>query len=88
MRQLIDFLLTKNPRVVAPNIVLLAKAFRHQFVIPDFLGFTKDIEEIYWNCKSNRDGKVAAYIPQLQRVNPGMFLFAINSLKTISDDCV
>ncbi|XP_037035921.1 glutaminase liver isoform, mitochondrial isoform X2 [Bradysia coprophila] len=56
--------------VVAPNIVLLAKAFRHQFVIPDFLGFTKDIEEIYWNCKSNRDGKVAAYIPQLQRVNP------------------
>ncbi|KAJ6642392.1 Glutaminase kidney isoform, mitochondrial, partial [Pseudolycoriella hygida] len=52
--------------VVAPNIVLLAKAFRHQFVIPDFLGFTKDIEEIYWNCKSNRDGKVAAYIPQLQ----------------------
>lgn len=59
---------------MAPNIVLLAKAFRHQFVVPDFIGFTKDIEEIYWNCKSNRDGKVAAYIPQLQRVNPGIIM--------------
>lgn len=68
---------------MAPNIVLLAKAFRHQFVIPDFLGFTKDIEEIYWNCKSNRDGKVAAYIPQLQRVNPGIYFeIYLSSLKS------
>lgn len=56
--------------VVAPNIVLIAKAFRHQFVIPDFLGFTKDIEDVYWKCKGNNDGKVAAYIPQLSRMNP------------------
>ncbi|XP_049533888.1 glutaminase liver isoform, mitochondrial isoform X1 [Anopheles darlingi] len=56
--------------VIAPNIVLIARAFRHQFVVPDFQGFTKDIEEIYWKCKSNTDGKVATYIPQLSRVNP------------------
>lgn len=56
--------------VISPNIVLISKAFRHQFVIPDFLNFTKDIEDIYWKCKSNADGKVAAYIPQLSRVNP------------------
>lgn len=56
--------------VVAPNIVLIARAFRHQFVIPDFHGFTKDIEEIYWKCKSNTDGKVASYIPQLARFSP------------------
>lgn len=56
--------------VVAPNIVLITKAFRHQFIIPDFQGFTKDIEEIYWKCKGNRKGKVAAYIPQLARVSP------------------
>ncbi|GAB0097014.1 Glutaminase [Sergentomyia squamirostris] len=56
--------------VVADNIVLIARAFRHQFVIPDFQGFCKDIEEIYWRCKSNMDGKVASYIPQLSRVNP------------------
>uniref|UniRef100_A0A336LR31 glutaminase n=2 Tax=Culicoides sonorensis TaxID=179676 RepID=A0A336LR31_CULSO len=56
--------------VIQPNIVLIARAFRHQLVIPDFLGFTKDIEELFWKCKSNTDGKVASYIPQLARVNP------------------
>lgn len=56
--------------VINDNIVLIAKAFRNQFVIPDFQGFTKDIEDIYWRCKSNSDGKVASYIPQLARVNP------------------
>ncbi|XP_055853702.1 glutaminase liver isoform, mitochondrial isoform X2 [Episyrphus balteatus] len=53
--------------VIAQNIVLIAKAFRQQFIIPDFTGFVKDIEEIYWKCKSNTDGKVANYIPQLAR---------------------
>ena len=47
-------------RVIEPNIVLIARAFRHQFVVPDFLGFTKDIEEIYWRCKSNT-GKFSSY---------------------------
>lgn len=56
--------------VILPNIVLISKAFRHQFVVPDFLNFTKDIEDIYWKCKSNVDGKVASYIPQLARMNP------------------
>ena len=40
--------------------MLIARAFRHQFVVPDFLGFTKDIEEIYWRCKSNT-GKFSSY---------------------------
>ncbi|XP_026473486.1 glutaminase liver isoform, mitochondrial-like isoform X2 [Ctenocephalides felis] len=44
--------------VVAPNIVLIARAFRHQFIIPDFQGFAKDLEEVYWKCKGNNDGKV------------------------------
>lgn len=56
--------------MVAQNIVLIAKAFRQQFVIPDFVGFVKDVEEIYWKCKSNTDGKVADYIPQLSRYSP------------------
>ncbi|XP_059484756.1 glutaminase liver isoform, mitochondrial isoform X2 [Neocloeon triangulifer] len=56
--------------VIAPNIVLISRAFRHQFVIPDFQGFCKYIEEFYWRCKNNTEGKVAAYIPQLARMNP------------------
>ncbi|CAB3362897.1 Hypothetical predicted protein [Cloeon dipterum] len=56
--------------VIAPNIVLISRAFRHQFVIPDFQGFCKYIEEFYWRCKNNTEGKVAGYIPQLARMNP------------------
>lgn len=56
--------------VVSSNVVLISRAFRHQFIIPDFQGFTKHIEDFYWKCKSNTEGKVAAYIPQLARMNP------------------
>ncbi|PSN58059.1 hypothetical protein C0J52_02050 [Blattella germanica] len=59
--------------VVSANVVLISRAFRHQFVIPDFQGFTKHIEDFYWKCKSNTEGKVAAYIPQLARVNPDLW---------------
>ncbi|KAK2587663.1 hypothetical protein KPH14_003781 [Odynerus spinipes] len=57
-------------RIVNPNIVLISRAFRHQFIIPDWAGFTKHIEDFYWKCKSNTEGKVASYIPQLARMNP------------------
>ncbi|XP_022914987.1 glutaminase kidney isoform, mitochondrial isoform X2 [Onthophagus taurus] len=56
--------------IVSQNIGLITRAFRHQFIIPDFQTFSKDIEEIYWKCKDNRNGKVADYIPQLSRMNP------------------
>ncbi|GBP28168.1 Glutaminase kidney isoform, mitochondrial [Eumeta japonica] len=55
--------------VIAPNIVLITRAFRSQFVIPDFQDFIKDIEEMYWAAKCNMDGKLASYIPQLARAN-------------------
>lgn len=51
-------------------MTLIAKAFRHQLVIPDFAGFTKDIKTIHDNCKSNTRGTVATYIPQLSLMNP------------------
>ncbi|XP_012273144.1 glutaminase kidney isoform, mitochondrial isoform X5 [Orussus abietinus] len=57
-------------RIINPNIVLISKAFRHQFIIPDWSGFTKHIEDFYWKCKTNTEGKVAAYIPQLARMSP------------------
>ncbi|XP_076762982.1 glutaminase isoform X2 [Xylocopa sonorina] len=57
-------------RIINPNIVLISRAFRHQFIIPDWSGFTKHIEDFYWRCKSNSEGKVASYIPQLARMNP------------------
>lgn len=76
--------------VILPNIVLISKAFRHQFIVPDFSNFTKDIEDIYWKCKSNTDGKVAAYIPQLARVNPdywGVSVCTIDGQRFSIGDC-
>lgn len=49
---------------------LISKAFRHQLVIPDFNGFTKDIVSIHEKCISNTRGTMASYIPQLSLMNP------------------
>ncbi|XP_011152813.1 glutaminase kidney isoform, mitochondrial isoform X2 [Harpegnathos saltator] len=57
-------------RIINPNIVLISRAFRHQFIIPDWAGFTKHMEDFYWKCKTNTEGKVASYIPQLARMSP------------------
>ncbi|CAH1796210.1 unnamed protein product [Owenia fusiformis] len=52
------------------NIVLIGKAFKNQFIIPDFIQFTEQIHDIYEICKNDRRGKPADYIPQLARANP------------------
>lgn len=56
--------------VLQENIVLITRALRHQFVIPDFQDFTRYIEEFYWKCKVTQNGKVATYIPQLAKYSP------------------
>lgn len=48
--------------VISANLVLISRAFRNNFIIPDFQGFTKFIEEFYWKCKSNSEGKVGKFI--------------------------
>ncbi|CAG0892433.1 unnamed protein product [Darwinula stevensoni] len=57
-------------RCISDNIVLISKAFRQQFVIPEFVQFTCKIEETFRLCSENKDGKVASYIPQLAHMNP------------------
>lgn len=56
--------------VIKENIVLISRALRHHFVIPEFQEFCKQIEEFYWSCKARTGGKVANYIPQLAKYNP------------------
>lgn len=55
---------------IRPNILLISRALRGDFVIPDWCKFTTKLEEIYWKCKVNKSGKVADYIPQLAKYNP------------------
>ena len=42
-----------------------SKAFKNQFVIPEFPDLCSIIREIYGECKNIDNGKVASYIPQL-----------------------
>ena len=59
--------------VITDNIVLISKAFRQQFVIPEFQTFCGHIEEMFWKCRDVKGGKVAGYIPQLARVDPNLW---------------
>ncbi|XP_067666238.1 glutaminase liver isoform, mitochondrial-like isoform X1 [Haliotis asinina] len=60
-------------KCIADNIVLIAKAFREEFVIPDFPTFCRDIDKLYEKGKSNTAGAPASYIPQLARFNPNLW---------------
>ncbi|XP_042868105.1 glutaminase liver isoform, mitochondrial-like isoform X1 [Penaeus japonicus] len=56
--------------IISENLEIVVKAFSSAFVIPDFRGFCHHIDEIYNNCRGNTDGKIAHYIPQLERMKP------------------
>lgn len=45
-------------RSINENIVLVSRAFRRQFVIPEFEEFTDKIEKFYFKCKEIDTGKV------------------------------
>ncbi|BFZ21578.1 hypothetical protein BsWGS_24616 [Bradybaena similaris] len=62
---------------ITDNIVLIVKAFRNQFIIPEFLQFTQRINELFWRAKANTQGELASYIPQLARFNPESWGLAI-----------
>ena len=52
---------------------MLSRAFKSQFVVPEFEYFTSAIRQLYDKCKPNDGGKVASYIPQLARYDPNLF---------------
>ncbi|XP_077368771.1 glutaminase kidney isoform, mitochondrial-like [Festucalex cinctus] len=60
-------------RCVGNNIMLLTKAFRKMFVIPDFQAFTQKIDKIYDSAQQQDGGQVADYIPQLAKFNPNLW---------------
>lgn len=61
-------------KVVKDSVIIISQAIQNsEIVIPDFPEFCKYIEEIYYKCKANNGGQRAAYIPQLAKVNPGLW---------------
>jgi len=68
-----DKLLRDNDLESIRNLGIVKRSLNGQNILPDFQGFTKEIDEIFQKIKSNREGKVASYIPQLANVNPELF---------------
>ena len=60
-------------KITRPNILLIERALRGQFVIPSFSHFRKQVEEIFVSTATDTNGAVADYIPQLGRVNPDQY---------------
>ncbi|KAI4903246.1 hypothetical protein NFI96_022055, partial [Prochilodus magdalenae] len=58
---------------VGSNIVLLTQAFQRRFIIPDFMTFTSNIDQLYYNAQTMQEGKVADYIPQLAKFSPDLW---------------
>ncbi|KAF7709128.1 hypothetical protein HF521_015978 [Silurus meridionalis] len=64
-------------KCVQSNIVLLTQAFRKKFVIPDFMAFTTNIDELYETGRKLSGGQVADYIPQLAKFSPDLWGVAL-----------
>tara|TARA_R110002124_G_scaffold270207_4_gene438578 strand:- start:16752 stop:18407 length:1656 start_codon:yes stop_codon:yes gene_type:complete len=56
-------------RIAANEISLVQRALSGALVIPDFQGFGRHVREMFEECREERGGNVASYIPQLARVN-------------------
>ncbi|KAM7404986.1 hypothetical protein PAMP_012279 [Pampus punctatissimus] len=60
-------------RCVGNNIMLLTKAFRKKFIIPNFEEFSQQINKMYDSAQQQKGGHVADYIPQLAKFSPDLW---------------
>ncbi|KAK9514932.1 hypothetical protein VZT92_025613 [Zoarces viviparus] len=60
-------------RCAGNNIMLLTKAFRKTFIIPNFDEMTQQIDRMYDNAQQQQAGQVANYIPQLAKFSPDLW---------------
>lgn len=60
-------------KLVKNQFSLIRRALTRDFIIPDFRIFCGKLTEIFDKVKSNKNGAVASYIPQLTKVFPDKF---------------
>lgn len=73
--ELLHLRLAGVDRAINDNIVLISRAFRRQFAIPEFEEFTRSIAELYWNLKDHDGGKVLYGQRTMQILVEGQFEF-------------
>jgi glutaminase len=59
------------------EVTLVHRALSGDLVIPDFKSFTDTCTELFELCREERGGEVAAYIPQLARVDPELYALGV-----------
>ncbi|XP_060737682.1 glutaminase kidney isoform, mitochondrial isoform X2 [Tachysurus vachellii] len=60
-------------KCASSHIVLLTQAFQKKFIIPDFITFASNINQLYYNAQTEQGGQVANYIPQLAKFSPDLW---------------
>ncbi|XP_034028738.1 glutaminase kidney isoform, mitochondrial [Thalassophryne amazonica] len=60
-------------RCAGNNIMLLTKAFKDKFIIPNFEAFTQQINQMYENAQQQDGGEIPDYIPQLAKFSPDLW---------------
>uniref|UniRef100_A0A8C6U8W0 glutaminase n=1 Tax=Neogobius melanostomus TaxID=47308 RepID=A0A8C6U8W0_9GOBI len=60
-------------RCVSNIILLLTKALKKKFIIPEFEKFTLEIDTMFDRAQRQEGGQVADYIPQLAKFNPDLW---------------
>jgi glutaminase len=53
--------------IISKNIVFIDTILRNRLVIPEWRDFCAQLQDIYYKCKQNDEGKRCSYIPQLSR---------------------
>lgn len=59
------------------EVTLVHRALSGDLAIPDFKSFTDTCAELFEECRQQRAGTVASYIPQLARVDPELYALGI-----------
>lgn len=63
---------------IAPDeMSLVQRALSGGLIIPDFRRFRDQIRNLFEECRYERDGEVASYIPQLARVDPERYALGL-----------
>lgn len=53
---------------------------QENFIIPEFNKFKNEVKDIFNECKLNKSGKVADYIPELAKADPDNWGVSICSI--------
>jgi glutaminase len=46
---------------------IVEKSMAEKFILPEFASFKNEVKDIFEECRQNKEGKVANYIPELAR---------------------